>query len=58
MELNTGKRSATTGVVDDFTDDALDVAVTLGKVQSAVLGGTLAAAGVRLEDRASTLTLS
>jgi len=50
VELNTGQRGTTAGIVNDFADNTLDVAVTLGKVQSAVLSGALTAAGVGLED--------
>lgn len=57
VELNAGQGGTTAGIVNDFADHALDVAVTLGKVEVAELGGTLTAAGVGLEDGTSTLTL-
>jgi hypothetical protein len=56
-ELNLAERSTTTGVVDDVVHDALDVSVTLGKVDGAKLGGSLAVVGVSSEDGATTLTL-
>lgn len=39
-------------------DNALDVTLTLGVVESAKLGGTLAVLGVGAEDGSLTLTLS
>lgn len=45
-EDDLGKRRATAGVVDDFADDATDVAMSLGVVESAELSGSLVQAGV------------
>ena len=41
-ELDAGERGATAGVVDDFSHNTLHVAVSLGKVEGAELGSTLA----------------
>ena len=56
-ELHLAKRSATSGVVDDVVDDALDVSMTLGEVDGAKLGGSLTVVSVSSEDGATTLTL-
>jgi hypothetical protein len=57
-ELDLGEGSTTTGIVDDLTDDSTDVTVTLGKVESTELGGTLTVLGVSLEDASMALALS
>lgn len=53
-ELDASKRGATAGVVDDFSHNALHVAVSLGVVKGAELGGALAVEGVGGEDTART----
>jgi hypothetical protein len=50
LENNLGERSSTSGIVNDLLNDTADVAVSLGKVQSSKLGGTLSVLVVRLED--------
>ena len=56
-ESDHGERSASTRVVDDILDDTLDVAVSLGVVHRAELGGALAMERVRLERGTATLSL-
>ena len=56
-ELDLGEGSTTAWVVDDLADDTADVAVALGKVQAAQLGGSLAVGGVGLEDSSLSFTL-
>jgi len=58
LEVNLHEGGTTAGVVDDVLDDALDEAMSLGEVESAVLGGTLASAGNSLEDSTGALTTS
>lgn len=53
-ELDAGEGGATAGVVDDFSHNALHVAVSLGEVEGAELGGTLAVESVGGEDATST----
>jgi len=57
VEDDAGEGSTTTGVVDDLLYDATDVAMALGVVERAELGGGLPEAGVGSEDAAATLTL-
>ena len=57
-EADSGKRGTATRVVDDLSDDALEVAVALAEVEAAEPGGALTVVGVGLEDGPSTLTLS
>lgn len=57
-ELNLGKGSTTTGIMDDLTDYSANVSVTLGKVEGTKLGGTLTVGNMGLEDSSVTLTLS
>ena len=52
------ERRPTRGVVQDLLDDALDVAVALGRVERAERGGALAVGNVGLEDGPAPLTLS
>lgn len=54
-ELNDCQRCAATGVVDDFLDDALHVAVALGVVELAELGRTLAVSVDRLKQNKQTV---
>ena len=56
-ELDERERRAAAWIVDDVADDAADVAVALGVVDGAQLGGAFAMLVVRLEDRAASLTL-
>jgi len=44
--------------VDNLLDDSANVTGTLGEVEGAQLGSTLAQTSVRLEDSSGTLTLS
>jgi len=57
-ELDLGEGGATTGVVDNLLDDSANVTGTLGEIEGAQLGGTLAQTSVRLENSSGTLTLS
>ena len=57
-EGHTGERSTSSRVVDDLSDNTLDVSLLLGVVESSVLGGALAGSGYGLEDAAVTLTLT
>ena len=56
-ELDERERRAAAWIVNDVADDAADVAVALGVVHGAQLGGAFAMLVVRLEDRAASLTL-
>ena len=57
-EDNSGDGSTSARVVDDFSDDTLDIAVSLGEVQSSQLSGSLSVGSHSLEDTRGTLTLS
>ena len=57
QELDLGHGSAAAGIVEDFLDDAADVASAFGVVDRTELDGTLASSGVRLEDGRLTLSL-
>jgi hypothetical protein len=57
VENDPGKRSTTTGVVDDLLHDTADVAMTLGEIEGSELGGGLVEAGVGSENAAAALTL-
>jgi hypothetical protein len=57
-EDHLGKRGTTSRVVDDLSDNSLNITVSLGVVQSSELGGTLAVGSVRLEDATSSLPLT
>lgn len=56
-ELNLGHGGATSRIMEDFLDDTADVAATFGVVNGPELDGTLARAGVCLEDGRLTLAL-
>jgi len=56
-EVDDSKRSATAGVVDDVTDDTLDVSVSLGIVHSSQAGLPLPVLGVGREHGPSALPL-
>lgn len=56
-ESDDGKWSSSSWVMDDVLDKTLDVAVTLGEVERAELGGSLAVLVVALEDTTSSFTL-
>ena len=49
-EGDSGEWSASTRVVDDFGDDALEVAIAFTEVEAAEASWTLAVVGVGLED--------
>lgn len=55
-ENNTGKGGTTSFVVDDFLDHTLNVTLSLSKIKSPVLGSTLAAMGVGLQQGFRTNT--
>lgn len=58
-EGDLGKGGATGGIVDDISNNALDIPIALSSVEFAVLGGSLAVSAVGLEHApSSTLTLS
>lgn len=57
-EADSGQRSSAARIVDDLGDDALEVAVSLAKVEGPEPGRTLAVVSVGLEDGPGTLTLS
>jgi hypothetical protein len=57
-ERDAGQRSAATRVVDDLSDDALEVPVSLAEVEAAEPGRALAVVGVGLEYGSGSLTLS
>lgn len=56
-ELDAAHGGTSTGVVHNFLDDASDVSLLFGIVQRSELDGSLAGAGVRLEDGGLTLSL-
>ena len=56
-ESDDGEWSSSSWVVDDVLHESLDVAVTLGIVEWAKLGGSLAVLVVALEDTTSSFTL-
>ena len=56
-ELDGGKGSTTSGVVDDALDDTTDVAMALGEIERTILSSTLSVSGVRVENGIVTLTL-
>jgi hypothetical protein len=58
QELNLGDRRASSWVMDNFLDDSTDVTPTLSIVDGTELDGSLARAGVGLEDRGLTLSLT
>jgi len=58
LELDLGERGAATWIMNDVLDEALDEALSFGKVERAKLGGALAALRARRKDRASTLSLA
>jgi len=55
-EGNAGQRCATSGVMEDLLDHALDVTVLLAIIEGSELGSSLAGSGVRLKDAAGTFT--
>jgi len=57
VELDLADGGSSTGVVNDLLDGSLDVTLLLGKVERSELDGSLAGAGVRLEDGGLTLSL-
>ena len=57
QELDLGKGSSSTGVMDDLLDNSTDVSLLFGIVQSSELDSTLSGSGVRLENSGLTLTL-
>lgn len=57
-ELDLGHGRSSAGIVEDFLDDAADVSPALGVVDGSELDGTLARAGVGLEDGGFTLSLA
>lgn len=57
-EVDSGNGSTSAGIVDDFSNDTLDIAVSLSEVVSSELGGTLSVSSHSLEDARTTLTLS
>jgi hypothetical protein len=57
LEDDAGERGTTAGVVDDLLHDTPDVAMALGVVEAAELGGGLAQARVGSEDAAGALAL-
>jgi len=56
-ENDAGERGTTTGVMNDFLDDTLDVAVSLSEIQRAELGSSFTVLVVALEDTTRTLAL-
>ena len=56
-ELNSGQGSASSRVVEDFSDDAANVAVAFGVVESSESGGADAVEGAGLVDGAFGVTL-
>jgi len=56
LELDLGKGSSSTRVVDDVLDDTLDVTVSLGVIERSVFGGALSGSLNGLEDASGTLT--
>jgi hypothetical protein len=57
QELDLGHGSSPTGIVEDLLHDTADVSTTFGVVDGSELDGTLARAGVRLENGGLTLPL-
>jgi len=57
LENDYRQRGTTTGVMDNFLNDTLDVSLSLGKVDGPQFGGPLAMLVVRLEDASCSLTL-
>jgi hypothetical protein len=56
-ELDAGNGGTTTGIVQDLLDDSADISVLLSIVNRTKLHGSLASAGVSLEDGRLTLPL-
>jgi len=57
-ERNTSQRSTSSRVVDDLSDNTLDVTLLLGVIEGSVLGSALAGSGDGLENATVTLTLT
>lgn len=57
-ESDSGEWGTTTRIVDNFSDNSLEIPIALTKIKAPELGRPLAVVGVRLEDRTGTLTLS
>jgi hypothetical protein len=57
QELDLGKRSSSTGVMNDLLDNSTDISLLFGIVQSSELDSTLSGSGMRLENSGLTLTL-
>jgi len=55
---NSGERSSTTRVMENFLDQTLHVTVTFGIVQDTQLSGALAVLDLRSEDKGTVVTLS
>ena len=57
-ERHTGERSTSSRIVDDLSDNTLNIALLLGVVEGSVLSGALAGSGDGLENATVTLTLT
>jgi hypothetical protein len=57
QELNLGNGGSPTRIMEDFLNDTTDISTTFSVVDGSELDGSLAGAGVRLEDGGLTLSL-